>query len=368
MKKTVSTIITLLIIYLLSHGLHAKDDFVISEKNMKKLDRKGRVYPVRVLESGWMVAVSERENDSSRILLVSPRGRTRRWIKTPFEKIDYIACSDNGEKAILYTQKNLEFVYVDLKRRKCTGIFKLENGKTGFALYGDKRSWLSFNGDELYARGYYYNNEGLFTVDNIVRIHPENIGIKVFEPVVEIPQLIEGAKQFYPTATDIENINTSGKYLFYTAGDKSGGVFFALDLKGFLIHRIDSFRSFHGNAHHPGKNLLAYAAKRTSDPTETGELILYDLNTRKMLNTWNGRYFHPVFDTKSDKIAVGLTVPILEGRYITHIPIYSVSQSSKYEKTEDFLPRYNPIDWIFVDNGKYLFLVTGKEIYKHKLK
>jgi len=368
MNKPTSIIIIFFIVYLLSHEIHAKDDLIISEKKMRKLDRKGRVYPVRILNSGWMVAVSEREHDTCRILLVSPHGRTRRWIKTPLEKIDYITCNDNGDKAIIYTQDNLEFVFVDLKRRKFKSIFSLEKGKTGFALYGEKKSWLSFNGDEIFARGYYYNSEELFVSDNIVKIIPDNVGIKVFEPVVEINQLTEGAKQFYPSATNITNLNTSGKYIFFTAGDKSGGVLLALDLKAFLIHRIGDFRSFYGNSYHPGKNLLAYTAKRTSDPMETGELVLYDMNTRKMLKTWKGRYYHPVFDNDGERIAVGLTVPIIEGKSITQIPVFSVSPQTEFRKEDELLPRYNPIDWIFVDKGRYLYLFTGEEVYRHKFK
>lgn len=362
----VFSILFMLTIPLMLRNLYAQE-LLLSKDQMQKLEKNSNVSLAKILDNGQMIMVSETTGGSARILLVASKGFLIRSVKTPITKIDYITCSDDGKKAIIYCNDEFEFFLVDIARGNCRSIFRKEPGKTGFALYGKKESWIDFSGNDIYALGYYYDNEDNYISENIVRILPDRRGLAVFEPVAEMARLMEGAKAFYPSAKKYGAFQVMGDYLLFTSGDENGGCFLAYNMKDETLTKISDFSSFNGLATYPRKSLLAYAIRKSKDPGNPGELIIYDLAEKKRIKSFSGRYFLPSFDPLGENLATALLVPIISGRYITRIQIFPIAGSEDAKPTQEILPDFRPIDIKFVKNGKEIYIFTGENVYKCRL-
>ena len=373
MNRTISIkiFITILLLMLFYPGIApAAETQVLSENEIQKLDKEGKVHLTKILEDGRMVFFSLRQNNDDRLLITTSGGRVSKRYKVPVKKFDYISCSDDGSSLMLYTQDNLEFFYLHGRGMKCSSLFRFEKGKKGFALYGKEKSGIFFADKGIYARGYYYDQNNQYLEDAIVRINPDKWGIAVFEIVVETNRLLEGARGFYRAAKETGALEICGKYLICTPRDENGGIIMLFDREKELLHKLDNFMEFTGMAVFPEKSLLLYSVANTEDYKMGGELVLFDLKTMKPIKRWEGKYFNPKFDEKGERIAAGMVIPLYGNRFVTQIHILPISAEnqpqSKNGKVE-FLPAKQPIDWRFVNNGRELYLYTGEEVYKWKI-
>ena len=366
------TIIIAALILICSKIAYCREKLLLSSEQIQKLDKKGRVHLLKILDSGEMIFLSQRYEDENRLLVSSRSGRIRKWFKLPTKEIDYIVCSEDGKNVALYSQDSLEFFYLHGRRMKSKSIFRYETGKKGFALYGKEKSRMFFSGDKIFARGYYYTKDNQYLEDAIVRINPDKWGIAVFSIVVETNRLLQGARAFYKKAENTGTLEVCGKYLVLTPGDKNGGVIMLYDMEEELLFKLDDFISFAGMAVYPEKSLLLYCKSVFNDYKTDGEMILYDLKNKKLVNRWDGRYFNPRFDEDGERIVAGLMNPLYGGKYITHVNIIPVSPSAneKEKKNDviDLVPTCKPIDWRLVNRGKDLYLFNGEEVFKWKLK
>ncbi|MCE1248340.1 MAG: hypothetical protein LWY06_16990 [Firmicutes bacterium] len=342
-------------------------ELILPSDKIKKLDRKGTVFVSKILDNGRIAFVSEQEGEESSILISDMKGYLIRKFKLPVSKIDYIVISDDGKQAIIYTHKDYEFFYADLKRGKTKSIFKMEKGKTGFALFDKSGSWLDFQPNGIIARGFYYNGEGLFTSDNIVFINPEKTGIAVFQPVVETDRLMEGAKYFYPSAKEITKTEYTGGKLVYCAQDKHGGVILCYDTKTENLSKIDSFTSMLGMTVSDSGNLLTYIIRKQHGDNLPADMILYDLKEKAPKRVWNGRFYLPRLNSTGEYLAAGYLIPASENRFINRIRIYKTDKMENDGEESEILPTFKPVDWKFVRDSKDLFIFSGEDIYRFKL-
>lgn len=362
--------VILFIIFSLPKTVMAAETQVLSWQEIKKLDKEGRVHLIKMLDDGRMIFFSQRGDYEDKILITTPTGRVSKRYKVPVKKFDYISCSDDGESIMLYTQENLEFFYLHGRGMKCTSFFRFEKGKKGFALYGKEKSGIFFADGNIFARGYYYDQNNQYLEDAIVSINPKKWGIAVFSVVVETNRLIEGARAFYKTARETGALDVCGNFLVCTPEDESGGVVMLFDMEKELLHKLDDFNDFTGMAVFPEKSLLVYSFAKVEDYKMGGELVLFDLKTMKPIKRWEGKYFNPRFDEKGEKIAAGVMVPLYGDRFVTKIHIIPVSGENPPDGKDDrkeLVPSKKPIDWRFIDNGRGLYLYTGEEIYKWKI-
>jgi len=380
-KRIASLTLVILLALIVFNNAHARKTSkmkkVLSRERIKKLDSKGRVQLIKILFDGKMVFLSEREGDNNYILLVSGSGRVSRRIKIPVSNINYLSCGDDKNIAI-YSQDGCRFFYVGGRRRKCKSIFQLEKGKTGFALFSKNESSLFFSGYNLFARGYYYGDDNQFLDEAVVSIHPGEVGIAVFRLIAETSRLLQGGRAFYKGAKKIGQICISGKYLVYTAGDENGGCIIIFDREEEVLHKIDNFSKFLGMSVHPHKPYLAYTVKKSTNPLDSGKLVLYNLEEKAKIGSWTGRYYNPRWDEAGDRIAVGFLTPLAAGRFITYIHIISLIPQDEGGNKDDnkkgnrqireIIPNFTPKDWKIVRDGKELYFYTGEEIYRYRLK
>lgn len=365
-KKQIFSLLIIIFLGVVSRAAFAEPRLVISREKLDRVDPKGRVYVAKILDNSRLLLVSERQHEGAHILVTSSHGMIMRRIKTPVEKIEYLAVDEKGDKAVFYSQQGQEFFLADLRRGKLRSIFRMEPGKKGFALFGKRESWLSMSEGRVFARGYYYDGEGNYINDNLVQILPDETGIAVFRQLAEIPQLMGGAQAFCNQAKLPGIFMATGKYILFTTGDKEGGVLLAYDTEEHLLHKIDSYRRFIGMSAAEEKPMILYIVQREEDPELPGELVLFDLASQKTVNKWHGRFFNPVICLETGKIAAGELIRIMEGRYLNRVTILSTDPEDKSEP-QFIIPTFKLLDWKFVRDGRELYFFTGEEIYRDKV-
>lgn len=334
---------------------------LLNKERIDRLDTKGRVYLAKMLDDGRMIFCSESGEGRLSIIIANSRGSVQRRISIPASDVSYVSFSDDGNWGIASADKGYSFYHIDLRRRRVETLFQKEKGRNGFALMGGGLSWISYSQSGIFASGFFYNREGLFVSEDFIQIDPHKRGIEVFKPVEEISLIKDTTAKLCPQMEKITFRGITGSTLLYTAEGAGVGGIFMYNMEKNLIHRVDSFNTFLGLNLSADRPLMVYALRKTSNPDETGEMILYDLDKKTPVLNWEGRYFHPVLSKDADKIAVGFRSPIIEGRYINRIKIIDIMDDSDH--SEDIIPSFPLLDWKFVNNDRNLYFYTGEEIF-----
>jgi hypothetical protein len=97
-------------------------------------------------------------------------------------------------------------------------------------------------------------------------------------------------------------------------------------------------------------------------------MILYNLQEKKPIRSWNGRYFLPRLNSTGEFLAAGYLIPIVGNRFLSRIIIFKTDKQENNGIEHEILPTFKAIDWKFVKNSKELILFSGDDIYRFKLK
>jgi len=367
-QKIIIPIILLSII--LTCPVFADEALLITEGQLQALEPGREISINRILNDGNLLCVAgSGKGQNIKILLVNPASKKiLNSVKIPIKSLNYIASNCDGSRVIAYSQFAGKFCVADVRNGKAWVLFKRERDKPGFALYGDKKSRITFINGLAMAWGYFYDYKAQFDDEYVTLVDPDKRGMKAFKKLFRTSRLRNVAKVYLHDAIAIGSIEVNKKFLTFVPGNKKEARLVGFDLKSKKHFLIDSLKVFSGSDIAESRPLFAYVIKKTRKPGGVGALYLYNLKNKKKTKLAKGRLFNPIFSPDGSKLAVGSSTISADKKLKSRIIIIDIGKKDYPQETLSFKKKIHFVDWKFINNNQALLLFTGRNIYRYKLK
>lgn len=362
--KKFSLVVIAVFLTLLASPARSDEDLVLSWEQMQKLDPGRKVSLLKITDDGEFLMISgeKGKQEEVRILVVARRGWLKRTLSMPVKGVEYAASNPAGRKVMVYSPHLRSFYLGDTWRKKWKLIFRRKSTVRGFALFEGSSSKLAFSGEDIFARGFWYDGAGDYLEESIVQILPGEKGQKIFKTLFSAGQMKQIARDFFPGAEHVDFVGANKNYLILILKRGVRSCLVVYDRQKKDYYKIGEFDEFSGADLARDSSRLVYAV-RPRGSSFSGVLFFYDLKKAVPIKAVPGNFFNPVFDPDSRRVAACRIKEVNRRVVGSEIVVFPFSGDTREPGKIKMDPGIRPVDWRFT-GAREITYFTGRDIYR----